>query len=37
MAIEDDLAIEIDDEDINSLNSINELASYCAARITSLP
>ena len=37
MAIEDDLTIEIDDEDINSLNSINELASYCASRITSLP
>lgn len=32
MMVEDELGIEIDDEDINSLESINDLVAYCQAR-----
>ncbi len=32
IAIEDDLGIEIEDEDINQLDTIDALASYCAPR-----
>jgi|688.fasta_scaffold21982_3 acyl carrier protein len=34
MTIEDDLGIEINDEDINNLKSIDDLCTYCAARIS---
>jgi acyl carrier protein len=34
MTIEDDLGIEIEDEDINGLQSIDDLCRYCSARIT---
>ncbi len=34
MTIEDEFGIEIDDEDINDLKSIDDLASYCGSRIT---
>jgi acyl carrier protein len=33
MTIEDFLGIEIDDEDINDLQSIDDLCNYCASRI----
>jgi acyl carrier protein len=35
MTIEDHLNIEIDDEDINSLQSIDDLHHYCCQRIHS--
>jgi acyl carrier protein len=37
MAVEDSFGIEIDDEDINGLQSIGDLSHYCAQRMRSQP
>jgi acyl carrier protein len=37
MTIEDELGIEIEDEDINSLDSIDSLVAYCQLRLTENP
>lgn len=35
MTIEDEMGIEIEDEDINNLQSINDFTQYCIDRISS--